>query len=131
MPTRPILFYDGQCPLCRKEIAHYQRLDRRQRVDWQDLFIPESSPERYGLDRIQAMRVIHAVDRQGQLQTGVHAFMVIWRELPYYRHLASVIDRLRLTRPLDWAYHRFAVWRFRSRCKQGCKLPPVKRVSGL
>jgi len=92
MPTRPILFYDGQCPLCRKEIAHYQRLDRQQRVDWQDLFAPESSPE--------------------------HS--------PYYRHLAGVIDRLRLTRPLDWAYHRFAVWRFRSRCKQGCKLPPVK-----
>lgn len=86
MPTRPILFYDGQCPLCRKEIAHYQRLDRQQRVDWQDLFTPESNPEHYGLDRIQAMRVIHAVDRQGQLQTGVHAFMVIWRELPYYRH---------------------------------------------
>src|SRR5690554_5732240 len=80
MPTRPILFYDGQCPLCRKEIAHYQRLDRQQRVDWQDLFVPESSPEHYGLDRIQAMRVIHAVDRQGQLQTGVHAFMLIWRE---------------------------------------------------
>ena len=65
MPTRPILFYDGQCPLCLKEIAHYQRLDRDRRIDWRDLFAADTHPEHYGLDRIEAMQVIHAVDPQG------------------------------------------------------------------
>jgi len=126
MPSKPILFYDGQCPLCQKEIAHYRRLDRDGRVEWQDLFEPDSNPEHYGLHRLEAMQVIHAVDRQGRLLSGVHAFILIWQQLPYYRHLASLIVGLKLIRPLNWAYHRFARWRFQSRCKQGCHLPGKK-----
>lgn len=70
------------------------------------------------------MRVIHAVDATGSVQQGVHAFMVIWHELPYYRRLAGFIRTFRLVRLLDCAYHRFAKWRFSKRCDQGCKLPP-------
>lgn len=122
--NKPVLFYDGQCPLCRREIDHYRRIDRHQRVDWQDLFSSECTLDRYGINAVDAMRVIHAVDATGSVQQGVHAFMVIWQELPYYRRLAGFIKTFRLVRLLDCAYHRFARWRFRKRCDQGCKLPP-------
>ncbi|MBP0048707.1 DUF393 domain-containing protein [Marinobacterium sp. AK62] len=124
MSQRPILLYDGQCPLCKREIAHYKRLDIDRRVDWRDLFDPASDLETLGIDAWSAMSVIHAVAPDGRIHTGVHAFMLIWRELPCYRHLATVIETLRLTGLLDKLYHRFARWRFRSRCKQGCGLPP-------
>ncbi|ULG67796.1 thiol-disulfide oxidoreductase DCC family protein [Marinobacterium sediminicola] len=121
---RPVLFYDGQCPLCRREIAHYQRLDHHQRVDWQDLFAPDCTVRTYGIDTTNAMRVIHAVDSDGSVCKGVYAFLIVWQSLPYYRHLAWLIRALHLARPLDVFYHTFARWRFRKRCNQGCKLPP-------
>jgi len=121
---KPILFFDGQCPLCRREIAHYQRLDGAQRVDWQDIFSDTCPLSQYGLDRVQAMQVIHAVNSAGQLCKGLDAFMIIWRELPYYRHLARLIEMLHLSRPVNAIYHRFARRRFQARCKDGCQLPP-------
>ncbi len=124
MPNKPILFYDGQCPLCRREIAHYQRLDSAQRIDWQDLFDQATRLDKWGLEKLDAMRVIHAIGQDGQVLKGVKAFMVIWQELPYYRHLAAVIRILRLESLLNWAYLKFASRRFKSRCKGGCDLPP-------
>ncbi|MBV0931886.1 thiol-disulfide oxidoreductase DCC family protein [Marinobacterium weihaiense] len=123
MPNRPILFYDGQCPLCRKEIAHYRRLDSQQRVDWRDLFDPDLDLAAYGITHEDAMRVIHGVDTQGQLQRGIAAFMPIWDALPGYRHLARMIRILHLQRPLDRIYHWFAKRRYCSRCHDGqCRI---------
>mgnify|MGYP000446977673 CR=1 FL=1 len=33
---RPLVFYDGSCPLCRREIAHYRRQDRAGALGWVD-----------------------------------------------------------------------------------------------
>ena len=121
IPTtrRPVIFYDGGCPLCRREIAHYQRLDRAGAIEWVDLWSAPERLRRAGLDTRQAMARLHVIDSDGRLLTGVPGFVAIWRWLPYYRHLARVVTGLHLLRPLDWAYSRFADWRFRSRCQSG------------
>lgn len=31
---RATVFFDGGCPMCRREIAHYQRLDAAGRIRW-------------------------------------------------------------------------------------------------
>lgn len=119
MATRPILLYDSQCPLCRKEIRHYQRIDRQQKIDWQDLFAPDLSLTRFGITHEAAMKVIHCVDRQGQVHRGVAAFLIVWELLPGYRHLARIIIRLRLQGLLDRCYYWFAARRYRRRCRSG------------
>ena len=35
-PVRPMVFYDGGCPLCRREIAHYRRIDSTGSLRWVD-----------------------------------------------------------------------------------------------
>jgi predicted DCC family thiol-disulfide oxidoreductase YuxK len=50
--------------------------------------------------------------------------VVVWQELPGYRHLATVLKKLHLVGLVNRAYLVFARLRFRSRCKQGCQLPP-------
>ena len=34
--VRPVVFYDGDCPLCRREIAHYRRMDSANKLHWVD-----------------------------------------------------------------------------------------------
>jgi predicted DCC family thiol-disulfide oxidoreductase YuxK len=116
---RPVLFFDGGCPLCRREIAHYRRLDRDSRVEWVDVNDQEARLTAFGIDPARAMARIHAVTRDGRVVSGVRAFVVVWRELPYYRGLALLERWPRLLRFLDRVYDRFAVWRLRRRCADG------------
>jgi len=45
----PIVFYDGGCPLCRREIAHYQRIDRDGLIRWLDIQQSEDELQANGL----------------------------------------------------------------------------------
>lgn len=122
--SRLTAFYDGGCPLCRREIAHYRRMDRRSLIRWIDITTNQSALDAAGLELVTAMRRIHAREPDGRLVQGVSAFVAIWRRLPWYRHLAGLVTALRLVGPLDRAYARFADWRLARRCADGLCLPP-------
>ena len=117
------MYFDGGCPLCRKEVAHYQRRDRDERVRWVDISREPEALAPLGVDLATAMRRLHATDEHGRLVIGVAAFVAIWRQLPGYRHLARAVTTLRLTPLLDWGYARFAAWRLRRRCTSGSCSP--------
>jgi predicted DCC family thiol-disulfide oxidoreductase YuxK len=96
-------------------VAHNRRLDKAGRVDWVDIDRDPAALAAQGVDTAAAMRRLHALDEHGQLVSGVPAFLAVWRQLPSYRSLARVVERLRLTALLQWAYTRFADWRFERR----------------
>jgi len=113
---RPILFYDGRCPVCAREIAFYKRLDSRHEIDWRDIFQSTELLSEYDISFEQAMRLLHLIDEQGRMQTGAYAFVVVWRHMPGFRWIATVIERLRLLPLLDYGYRIVARRRYRARC---------------
>jgi predicted DCC family thiol-disulfide oxidoreductase YuxK len=116
------LFYDGGCPLCRKEIAHYRRLDRAGRVDWVDLYAEPHQAQRYGVSWRSAMQRIHLLETDGRVVTGAPAFAALWRRLPGYRWLARLVSLSGALPVLDRCYGIFARWRWRRRkaCDASC-----------
>jgi predicted DCC family thiol-disulfide oxidoreductase YuxK len=113
---RPVVFYDGACPLCRCEIAYYRRIDRAQRLRWVDAATEAKILAAHGLDPERAMAELHVLDGNGRWQRGVDAFLVIWSHLPAYRWLARLVSALGLRTPLGFVYRRFAAWRCLNRC---------------
>jgi predicted DCC family thiol-disulfide oxidoreductase YuxK len=62
------------------------------------------------------------MDRQGNMRTGVAAFIAIWQELPNWRWLSTVVS-LPLVLPLaETAYRLFAEWRFKHLGYDRCEL---------
>lgn len=121
---KTIMFYDGGCPLCSREVSHYRRQDAAGRIDWIDISSDPSLLHALGVAPTTAMERLHVLHRDGWLATGAYAFAVIWSELPYYRRLAGILYKLRLLPWLDKAYAKFARWRYRRRCRDGvCALP--------
>jgi predicted DCC family thiol-disulfide oxidoreductase YuxK len=119
---RPILFFDGGCPLCSREISHYQRIDREQRVEWIDIHANPKALAPYGIDWTNAMQRIHLIDPHQRLQTGAYAFVALWSQLPYY-HWLSVACRLPgLVPVMDFAYTHFARWRWKKRSADACEI---------
>lgn len=117
--AKPIVFFDGSCPLCQKEIRHYRKLDADNALIWVDITETPDALEEFGISFQSAMERLHCINSQKEPVTGAYAFVLIWEHLPYYRHMSSIISTLRITGALHWVYAKFAIWRFRRRCQDG------------
>lgn len=115
MKRQITMFYDGGCPLCRREVNHYRRLDSDNRVHWVDISVESDLLEPFHLNREAAMARLHVLDREGQMHTGAAAFARLWCDLPYYRWLGGVVRYLGLVPLLDRIYEPFARWRLARR----------------
>lgn len=104
------VFYDGECPLCRREIALFRRLDRKRRLHLVDFSHPEFDEAQAGLDRARLSAVIHARWADGTIITEVEVFRALWtavglRALARLSRLAGIDGLLR--RGYAWfARHR-------------------------
>ena len=114
--TRPIVFYDGGCPLCRREIAHYQRIDREQRIQWTDIQQEPHTLRAHGLSWEQAMQRMHVRDSNELMVSGAAAFVELWRHIPRYRFLARLVALPGINWTAEQVYSMFARRRYRSRC---------------
>jgi predicted DCC family thiol-disulfide oxidoreductase YuxK len=68
------ILYDGDCPLCSREIAILRRLDRKRRLSMVDIAAPGFDPSRYNLDRPAVMGRIHAALPDGWVVEGMEVF---------------------------------------------------------
>ena len=98
--SRPDLcvYYDSACPLCRREVAFYRRLDATGRVEWVDLHAGDRSVVAPGLTRDAALGRLHARDASGEMVSGALAFAAIWRRMPWL----APFGRLLACRPFRW-----------------------------
>ena len=93
-PVFPLtVFYDGSCPVCSREMAHYRELDRACRLRFIDISAPSFDGEAWGLGEADLMKVLHAQDASGRIYRGVDAFRALWLGLPslFYRRLSRLL----------------------------------------
>ncbi|MEO9635556.1 MAG: DUF393 domain-containing protein [Parasphingorhabdus sp.] len=81
--SKIIIWYDGGCPLCLREIAMVRRLDKNDAIDFVDLTSPNISCP---LDRTFMLNRFHAQE-SGVLLSGAAAFAAMWRAVPLLRPL--------------------------------------------
>lgn len=79
------VFYDGGCPVCRAEIAHYRRTAGAERCQWVDANQHGAGPE--GPTREQLLARFHVLDADGRWHSGAAAFARLWQQLPGWRWL--------------------------------------------
>lgn len=114
--TKAIMFYDGGCPMCSREVDLYRRIDRRDRIEFVDISRDTHLLQALGVAPDAAMRRLHVLSADGVMTDGVFAFAALWRQLPGLRVLAAILHGLRLLGSLDRLYERFARARYRRRC---------------
>ena len=92
------VYFDGSCPLCRREIALYRRLPQAPLIEWVDVSAgAELAP---GLTCAAAMARFHVRDPEGRLFSGAAAFSKMWRVFPGWRWLGW----LSAWPPLSWLF---------------------------
>ncbi len=112
------VLYDGECPLCMREVRFLRRRDRRGRIAFEDIAAPGFDASRYGLDQRAVMARIHGVLPDGRIIEGVEVFRRLYAQVGLGFLLAPT--RWPLLRPLfDAAYRVFARNRLRLTGRRG------------
>jgi predicted DCC family thiol-disulfide oxidoreductase YuxK len=99
-----IVWFDGGCPLCRREIALMRRLDRAGAIQFLDVASPDDAS--CPLDRAELLARFHAME-DGRLVSGAEAFAAMWRAIPPLRPLGLLARNPLALRLLEAAYRAF------------------------
>jgi predicted DCC family thiol-disulfide oxidoreductase YuxK len=99
--TRLVVWHDGDCPLCRREIAAMRRLDRRGAIEFVDL--RGASGESCPIDRAAMLARFHALE-DGRLVSGAAAFAAMWRAIPLLRPIGLLARNAVVLALLETAY---------------------------
>ena len=75
------VYFDGECPICRREIDLMKMLNRRERLQFIDFSNSNYRPTDHGLNQCDLGRVIHASWSDGTFLTGVDVFREMWEAI--------------------------------------------------
>lgn len=73
------LIYDGNCPICRREVNWLKRRDRRGRLRLEDLSAEGFDPRRYGLTHEDVNSALHGVKPDRTVVRGMDAVREAYR----------------------------------------------------
>ena len=98
-----VVWFDGGCPFCRREIALMRRLDRVQAIRFADLTDEAAACP---LPRGDLLAQLHASE-DGRMLCGAAAFAAMWRAIPLLRPLGLAARRRWVLALLERAYTAF------------------------
>jgi len=128
------VLYDGECPLCSREIRFLERRDRGLgRIQFEDIADPGFDPQSYGVQADALMARIHGVLPSGDLIEGVEVFrraysavglgwLVAPTRLPGLRGLTDLAYRVFARNRLRWT------GRASDACADGSCHVPASRI---
>jgi predicted DCC family thiol-disulfide oxidoreductase YuxK len=124
------VFYDGECPLCMREIRMLQGRDRRRRIRFVDIAAPGFDAASVGLTWETLMDRIHGRLPDSTLVEGVEVFRRLYAAVGF-GPLVALTRLPGVKQLLDVAYHAFAKNRLRltGRCVDGaCEFHTKQRT---
>lgn len=109
-PMSLTVYFDGACPLCRREIDLYRGLKARLPLNFADISSPEFvTPGDVPHSQLLARFHVRAAD--GGLLSGAEAFVALWAVLPGWRWLAALARLPGATWAMERLYRLFLRWR--------------------
>jgi predicted DCC family thiol-disulfide oxidoreductase YuxK len=97
------VWFDGDCPLCAREIALMRRLDRRAAITFVDV---SGAVGKCLVERRELLARFHA-EENGRLVSGAEAFAAMWRAIPVLRPLGLLARNPTVLDLLERGYLRF------------------------
>lgn len=88
--SRTAVLFNADCPVCNFEISHYATYAARQGLPIRFDDLNSGALAAWGIDADTAARRLYVL-HDGQLTSGIPAFLVLWAQMPRYRWLARVV----------------------------------------
>jgi predicted DCC family thiol-disulfide oxidoreductase YuxK len=124
MPAQTTLlyvYYDGTCPICRRDRARYERWagETGEAVIWCDFNQYTEHLRSIDVEPDAAMMSLHVEDANGQLYEGIDAYVLLMKRVPRLRPAAFCMALPGVKSVLKTLYQRWV----RQRLEREGRLP--------
>lgn len=99
------VIYNGACPICSREIAHYRGRAEKHGAPLRFADLNEGDLEGFGLTPDDAARRLYVAEN-GRLLAGTDAFLALWRYTPGYGWLARIVGLPGIRQTAGFVYER-------------------------
>jgi len=83
------VYYNESCNICRAEINHYKKQNIEE-IDWVDITNNITAEKETLKDDKTLLRRLH-VKKDGKIFSGAEAFLLVWKNIPKYKFLYSIL----------------------------------------
>lgn len=111
MNKKAIIYFDGACHLCSREINYYRELDNYKNISYVDISQKNFDYKKEGFDKQRVQQFLHVRKRNGDIVTGVDAFSYIWKVLGKFKLLRLLIDNQPTRSIAQSSYYIFSLIR--------------------
>lgn len=112
------VFFDGNCPICKKEINTYRKLSLDKKIEWHDISKNKNITKKINKTQNECLRVLHVVDDSNNLKTAIDAFIEIWIKTKYFRHLVIIFKIPSIKMLANYLYKIYAKYRYKKLYEQ-------------
>ena len=125
------VFYDGDCPLCVREVAMLARRDAGRKIWFTNIADPEFSATLWGTSQAELMAKIRGRLPEGQWIEGVEVFRLLYTAAGF-APLVSLSRLPGVSQALNVGYELFAKNRLRwtGRCDDTCDIHQATAQNG-
>ena len=106
------IFFDGSCPLCAAEIGHLEKLDRDQKIAFEDIYAPNFSERFPHIEVSKADKILHGQWADGTLIYGLDVTYHSWA-LVGKKHWVAILRWPVFKQLAQLGYRFFARYRHR------------------
>jgi predicted DCC family thiol-disulfide oxidoreductase YuxK len=118
MSDNLVVYFDGACPVCAREIAFYKARPGADGFDWVDVTAADPATLGPDLPRAAALARMHVRLPNGTLLNGAAAFGEMWRRMPGFKGLGWLLAMPPMETVAEAAYRLFLairpLWRRKS-----------------
>jgi predicted DCC family thiol-disulfide oxidoreductase YuxK len=115
------VFYDEDCPLCRRTVATIQHFDIANAIDFKGLqSFSASQPQLQNIDHAELLKDLYAVDRNHRLYSGIDTYIQIFKAMGYPAIIGYCLSLPGIYHCASIAYRHIADTRTRNPCNESC-----------
>tara|TARA_E500000178_G_C16995325_1_gene742874 strand:- start:951 stop:1313 length:363 start_codon:yes stop_codon:yes gene_type:complete len=105
------VFYDGNCPICSREIKLYKKLNNNKVIEWYDVYSDKKALKIINKSKKDCIKRFHVIENN-MVYKGVDAFFILWKSIRYFKILYYLFNFKIIKFILNILYNKYADYRY-------------------
>jgi predicted DCC family thiol-disulfide oxidoreductase YuxK len=105
------VFYDGNCPICKREIELYKQLNKNKSIAWYNIYSDKKALKIINKSKEECLKAFHVID-DNKIYKETEAFFILWKDIKYFKILYYLFNYKLIRYFLNIFYKIYAKYRY-------------------